>query len=110
MPIPDRNDTCIAPSIGSYGSLPKPVQILADEYGRKIESSPDLYMRRKIIPMINIAREKVAKIINCDVNEVVITSNTTHGVSSILMNLNLKAGDIVVECECLANFLPLYSV
>lgn len=56
-------------------------------------------MRREIVPMLRRARALVAGIINCDVEECVLTPHATHGIQTILYNLNLREGDIIVRCE-----------
>lgn len=62
-------------------------------------------MRRTLAPMIQNARDKVAKILHCDPSECVIVPGVGHALSTILFNLNLKAGDILVNCESGCTFL-----
>jgi hypothetical protein len=85
-------------SPGSYGATPKPVSILCEKWGSVIEARPDYFMRRTLEPMIVTAREKLARLVNCDVNECAIVPNASHGIATVLFNLHLKAGDIVVNC------------
>lgn len=84
--------------LGSYGATAKPVSILCEKWGRVIEGRPDYFVRRTLGPMIVTAREKLAKLVNCDVDECVIVPNASHGIATVLFNLHLKAGDILVNC------------
>jgi len=84
--------------VGSYGSTPKPVSALCEKWGSIIEARPDDFMRRTLGPMIVTAREKISKLINCDATECVLVPNASHGIATVLFNLHLKAGDILVNC------------
>lgn len=55
-------------------------------------------MRREIVPMLRRARALLADIIKCDVDECVLAPHATHAIATILSNLSLKAGDIIVQC------------
>ncbi|CAE6475772.1 unnamed protein product [Rhizoctonia solani] len=61
---------------GSYGSLPRVV------FDKSVE--------------LNV-RSRLAKFLNCDVDECVITNNTTHGVHTILNNFHWKKGDVLLS-------------
>lgn len=84
--------------------MPKPVSIVCEKWAAIIEARPDYFMRRTLGPMIVTAREKLSKMINCHVNECVIVPNASHGIATVLFNLHLKAGDILVNCR----FSPRY--
>ncbi|KZO89798.1 PLP-dependent transferase [Calocera viscosa TUFC12733] len=81
---------------GSYGSLPLPVQHANDALALKIEQKPDLYMRSILRSMLADVRERVAKVVNAETEECVIVPNATHGVNTVLFNLEWKKGDVIV--------------
>jgi selenocysteine lyase/cysteine desulfurase len=49
--------------------------------------------------MIPLVREKVAKLINSPVENVVLVPNATHGINTILRNYDWSADDYLVGCE-----------
>lgn len=55
-------------------------------------------MRRTLRSKIVNARQKLARLINCDESECVIVPGATHGIATILFNLKLKPGDILIKC------------
>ncbi|EIW69330.1 hypothetical protein TREMEDRAFT_43923 [Tremella mesenterica DSM 1558] len=81
---------------GSYGSPPKPViermRALTDE----IERFPDLFMRRTCRPMLDRVKQRVAKLIGADEHECVIVPNTTHGINTVMYNIDWEEGDVIV--------------
>ncbi|WWD07144.1 hypothetical protein V865_005241 [Kwoniella europaea PYCC6329] len=81
---------------GSYGSPPKIVIDKMRKLSDQIESNPDRFMRRTWLPILNKVREQVSEMIGARTEEVVIVPNTTHGVNTVLMNLNWEEGDIIV--------------
>ena len=48
-----------------------------------------------IIPLV---REKIAKLVNAEVDEVVLVPNTTHGINTVLYNLEWQEEDYLVVC------------
>lgn len=57
---------------------------------------PDLFIRRASMLIIPLVREKIAKLVNAEVDEVVLIPNTTHGINTILHNLEWKEEDYLV--------------
>ncbi|QRW04266.1 aminotransferase class-V protein [Ceratobasidium sp. AG-Ba] len=81
---------------GSYGSLPRPVYEKCLEITKRSEGRPDSFHRREYQAELKECRAKVAKLMNCDLDECAITNNTTHGVHTILNNFHWKKGDVLV--------------
>ncbi|CAE6518061.1 unnamed protein product [Rhizoctonia solani] len=82
---------------GSYGSLPRIVFDKCIELGRRIEGRPDSFHRREYQSELRDVRARLAKLMNCNVDECVITNNTTHGVHTIINNFDWKEGDVIVS-------------
>ncbi|GBC03700.1 hypothetical protein RclHR1_05270009 [Rhizophagus clarus] len=78
---------------GSFGTFPKVVQEAFREYQDKVETNPDKFIRRDLIPEMCKAREAVAKFINAETNEVVFVQNTTTGINTVLKSLKYEEGD-----------------
>ena len=90
-------------STGSYGSLPQHVFDKCIEISKRSEGRPDSFHRREYQAELLDCRVKVAKLMNCDVDECAITNNTTHGVHTILNNFHWKKDDILVGCKPMAS-------
>ncbi|KAG8727152.1 hypothetical protein FRC12_022766 [Ceratobasidium sp. 428] len=81
---------------GSYGSLPRPVYEKCLEVAKRSEGRPDSFHRREYQAELKEARVKLAKLMNCELDECAVTNNTTHGVHTILNNFHWKSGDMLV--------------
>ncbi|KAJ1307787.1 hypothetical protein OPQ81_001873 [Rhizoctonia solani] len=82
---------------GSYGSLPRAVFDKCIDLSKRTEGRPDSFHRREYQPELDDVRARLAKLLNCDTDECVITNNTTHGVHTILNNFHWKKGDIIIS-------------
>ncbi|GFZ51325.1 LOW QUALITY PROTEIN: hypothetical protein JCM24511_09085 [Saitozyma sp. JCM 24511] len=81
---------------GSYGSPPKPVIDAMHKLSEQCESNPDLFMRRSWLPLLNGVRSQVAEMIGAEVEECVIVPNATHGINTIVNNIEWAEGDKIV--------------
>ncbi|KEP51178.1 aminotransferase [Rhizoctonia solani 123E] len=82
---------------GSYGSLPRSVFDKCVELSKRIEGRPDSFHRREYQSELLDVRVRLAKLLNCSVDECVITNNTTHGLHNIINNFDWKEDDILVS-------------
>ncbi|KAF4610713.1 hypothetical protein D9613_007297 [Agrocybe pediades] len=80
---------------GSYGTTPRPVQHAINELTAKIESNPDVFMRVLLYPAIQKVREQLAEFLGAKANEVVLVSNASMGLATILRNFEWEEGDII---------------
>ncbi|WVR08776.1 hypothetical protein IAU60_005834 [Kwoniella sp. DSM 27419] len=80
---------------GSYGSPPTPVIKQMRELSDQTEANPDFFMRRAWLPLLTKVREEVSELIGARTEEVVIVPNTTHGVNTVLANMDWAEGDIL---------------
>lgn len=84
---------------GSYGSIPTPVAQACAKLDAELEGNPDKFIRITFLGLIKGIRARVAKFINAETDEVVIVPNTTHGVNTVLRNIEWKDGDIMIKSE-----------
>lgn len=84
---------------GSYGSLPAPVIQACSKIDAELEGNPDKFIRVAFSEKIKAIRARVAKVINAETDEVVVVPNTTHGVNTVLRNIDWKAGDVIIKSE-----------
>uniref|UniRef100_D8Q281 Aminotransferase class V domain-containing protein n=1 Tax=Schizophyllum commune (strain H4-8 / FGSC 9210) TaxID=578458 RepID=D8Q281_SCHCM len=88
---------------GSYGSCPKPVLEWAFDLDREIEGNPDLFMRVDCAPLLAKVRQQLADFIGVKQNEVVIVPNASHGLNTVLWNIEWEADDTILVCTTTYN-------
>jgi len=78
---------------GSYGTTPKPVLEACNELTLEIESNPDLFHRLTYQKRLIGVREKLASLIGAKTDEVVLVTNTSTGINTILRNFEWEKDD-----------------
>ncbi|KAF8815672.1 PLP-dependent transferase [Phlegmacium glaucopus] len=78
---------------GSYGTTPKPVIEATNKLSAEIESNPDLFHRLTYQERLIEVREKLSRLIGAKRDEVVLVSNASMGVNTVLRNFNWEQGD-----------------
>ncbi|KAI0777109.1 pyridoxal phosphate-dependent transferase [Irpex lacteus] len=81
---------------GSNGSLPLPVKAEVDQLLLLAERNPDKFHRVTYLPLLKKARQDVAELVGAELDEIVFAPNTTHGLSTILRNIEWREGDILL--------------
>ncbi|KIM79204.1 hypothetical protein PILCRDRAFT_823789 [Piloderma croceum F 1598] len=81
---------------GSYGSLSKPVLQARNELTTLIERNPDKFMRLTFLPLFMHVRERLAKLIGAETDELVLIPNASHGINTVLWNFEWLPSDILV--------------
>lgn len=82
---------------GSFGACPKPV---FEEYQRlqlELENEPVYFIQKKQAAYLKIAKERLAKYINCNANDFFFTPNPTFAVNTIMRSLDLKEGEEILS-------------
>jgi selenocysteine lyase/cysteine desulfurase len=82
---------------GSYGSLPNLVREAADKLTTLVERNPDKFMRFTSLPLLTHVRERLAKFIGAETDEVVLVPNASHGINTVLKNFEWQQGDILID-------------
>jgi hercynylcysteine S-oxide lyase len=82
--------------LGSYGSLSNPVRHAANELTTLIESNPDKFIRLTYAPLLIHVRERLARFIGAETDELVLVPNTSHGINTVLRNFAWQQGDILI--------------
>lgn len=55
------------------------------------------------LPLLTLRREQVAALVGAQHDEVVFVPNTTHGINTILRNIEWRQGDVILNsrfCAC----------
>ena len=68
----------------------------AFDLGRKIERNPDYFDRVAVKPMLAKIRAQLADFIGVKPSEVVIVHNASHGVNTVLWNIEWAPEDTIV--------------
>jgi isopenicillin-N epimerase len=78
---------------GSFGACPIPVFQAYQKWQIRLENQPVEFLGREIITHMGKAREKLAKFVNCQPDELVYFPNPTTAINMIARNLALQPGD-----------------
>ncbi|ORX62153.1 PLP-dependent transferase [Hesseltinella vesiculosa] len=77
---------------GSYGSYPKQIRDKLHHYQMVAEQNPDRFYRREMFPLLDKNRKSVAKLLNCDADDLVFVTNATAGTNSVVRSLMTEEG------------------
>ena len=78
---------------GSFGTVPRTVFSSYTQLLAQVESHPDKWFKYDMFTMLLSSRKRLAELINCSVEEVVLVENATTGVNTVLRSLELSKGD-----------------
>ncbi|KAF8204459.1 pyridoxal phosphate-dependent transferase [Mycena galopus ATCC 62051] len=81
---------------GSYGSLPLPVMEACKVMDSEAESNPDRWIRFTYSPRLTDVRQRIAALIGAKAEECVLVPNASHGISTVLRNIEWQKDDIIV--------------
>jgi isopenicillin-N epimerase len=81
---------------GTLGPSPLPVIETVSKITRQLEMNPANENFGPLGNEMELVRKKVADFIHCDINEVLLTRNTTEGLNLIAQSLALKEGDEII--------------
>lgn len=83
---------------GSYGSSPYVVHKAAQELSLKLEAMPDKFLRLDYLEYLGSSRERLAKLVNVHQDEIVLVSNVSVGIQTVLANFEWKTEDVIICC------------
>lgn len=86
------------PGIGSFGTFPKFIKERLRFYQDACEARPDAFIRYEYPKLLDESRAAVAGVLNAPVDDVVLVSNATVGVNTVVRNLkwNPDGKDVVL--------------
>ena len=84
---------------GSYGATPKPVFEAYQNWQRRLEHQPVLFLGRELPELLRESRIALGKYLNADADDLVYIPNATHGVNIVAHSLRLKPGDEVLTTD-----------
>lgn len=81
---------------GAYGATTPGILEKKFEHLKKIMEFPDEFFRYNLYKATDHSRELVADLVNCDENNLVLVSNATTAVNSVLRSFPFQKGDIII--------------
>ena len=84
---------------GSYGATPKPVFEAYQQWQRRLERQPVLFLGRELPGLMLESRTALGEYLNADPNDVVYVPNATHGVNIVARSLDLQPGDEILTTD-----------
>ena len=84
--------------LGSYGATPRPVLEAINELTLEIESNPDIFHQLSYQKRLIDVRERLARLIGAKTDEVVLVSNASIGINTILRNFDWEQDDQIFTC------------
>ena len=81
---------------GSFGAVPHDVFNSHVQYLREQELYPEIWFRKTIYEYNNRSRELISKLINGNVDDIVLVENASSAVNSILRSFKFEANDSVI--------------
>jgi isopenicillin-N epimerase len=84
---------------GSYGATPKPVFEAYQNWQRRLERQPVLFLGREFPALIRESRQALGDYLHADADDLVYIPNATHGVNIVARSLGLEPGDEVLTTD-----------
>jgi isopenicillin-N epimerase len=84
---------------GSFGACPIPVFEVYQEWQRRLERQPVLFLGRKLLQYDREARQALGNYVCAAPNDLVFVPNATHGVNIAARSLALGPGDEVLATD-----------
>jgi isopenicillin-N epimerase len=84
---------------GSFGACPRPVFEVYQEWQRRLERQPVLFLGREIDQLDQQARQALGEYLGANADDLVFVPNATHGVNILARSLNLRPGDEILSTD-----------
>ncbi|MCC7387397.1 MAG: aminotransferase class V-fold PLP-dependent enzyme [Phycisphaerales bacterium] len=81
---------------GSYGACPRPVLEAQQRYRDLMERELVRFFLIEVEPLLDRAREAVARFIGCDMQGLAFLPNVTQAVATVIDNMTLRPGDEIL--------------
>jgi isopenicillin-N epimerase len=84
---------------GSYGATPKSVFEAYQNWQRRLERQPVLFLGRELPALMYESRAALGEYLNADAEDLVYIPNATHGVNIIARSMGLEPGDEILTTD-----------
>jgi isopenicillin-N epimerase len=98
---PARREFSLEPGIaflnhGSFGAAPRVVLEAAEQWRRRVEANPDLFLREILPGALREAAAQLGQFLRARADDVVFVDNATAGMNAVLRSLDLRAHDEIL--------------
>ena len=83
-------------NFGSFGACPKPVFRAYQEFQSELERGPVQFMVNTGLTSLKEARVRLASYLSCDSDDLVLMTNPSYGINTIVKSIPLNAGDEIL--------------
>lgn len=84
---------------GPFGATPEPVFAAYQDWQRRLESQPVLFLGREIDGLLRQSRQVLGEYLNANADDLVYIPNATHGVNIVARSLALQPEDEVLTTD-----------
>jgi len=84
---------------GSFGATPKPVFAAYQDWQRRLERQPVLFLGREIDGLLRQSRQALGEYLDAAADDLVYIPNATHGVNIVARSLALQPGDEILTTD-----------
>src|SRR5574341_1160343 len=84
---------------GSFGAAPKAVFDVYQNWQRRLERQPVLFLGRELNGLLRESRTVLGQYLNADADDLVYIPNATYGINMIARSLQLRPGDEVLTSD-----------
>jgi isopenicillin-N epimerase len=84
---------------GSYGATPRPVFEAYQNWQKRLERQPVLFLGRELPALMRESRAALGEYLNADFDDLVYIPNATHGINIVARSLKLGPGDEVLTTD-----------
>ena len=84
---------------GSFGACPRPVFEAYQEWQRRLERQPVLFLGRELVSYDRQARQALGEYLQSEADDLVYIPNATHGVNIVARSLNLEPQDEILTTD-----------
>ncbi|EMC96603.1 hypothetical protein BAUCODRAFT_482523 [Baudoinia panamericana UAMH 10762] len=81
---------------GSFGSYPLAVRDVLRHYQDEAEAKPDTFIRYDYPKLLDKSREALANYLNAPLSSIVLLSNATTGINTVLRSLVYKPNEVII--------------
>jgi isopenicillin-N epimerase len=84
---------------GSFGACPKEVFAVYQQWQRRLEAQPVMFLGRELNELDRQARQALGEYLNSPADDLVFVPNATHGVNIIAHAIRLEPGDEILTSD-----------
>ena len=81
---------------GSYGACPRPIFESLIKMKEKLEFEPVRFLGYDVFPLLEKSRKSLSEFVNCNMDDIVFTSNPSTALNTVIKSLNLKENDEIL--------------